>query len=213
MGIRSLVEYLIKKHMEEARYYTSCEEIPLYNFMEMYKGNLKFLIKKGKPKENELKEASMRLIDEYAKITGNKNIAIEIDDRAKMIDYSNKLILLDMAVNLINAWMFLEAKDILRALGMNITDKPSGQEIMVALRNIESLKARIGLSKVMLEKRFKSSVKIDPSLKNFTRERMLVSAHFSMRIDPHTYTAAEYGNLIKIMMEQIKETKSDGKRD
>ena len=32
-----------------------------------------------------------------------------------------------------------------------------------------------------------------------------------MRIDPQTFTAAEYGNLIKIMVEQLKEIERYGK--
>lgn len=65
-----------------ANIYTTCDEIPLCKFIEMYKGNLNALIKGGrtKPTDGELRKAAMGLIDEYSVITGNKNIAIEIEE-------------------------------------------------------------------------------------------------------------------------------------
>ena len=105
-----------------ANIYTTCDEIPLCKFIEMYKGNLNALIKGGrtKPTDGELRKAAMGLIDEYSVITGNKNIAIEIEDRSRAVDCNIKLILLESADHLIDAMMYADASDILGRVGIRM---------------------------------------------------------------------------------------------
>ena len=197
-------------------YYTTCDEIPLCKFIEMYKGNLNALIKGGrtKPTDGELRKAAMGLIDEYSVITGNKNIAIEIEDRSKLIDCNTKLLMLNMAENLSRSFMYMDAKDILSHLGISLSIEPDNQELEVVYRKIESLRAKVNLNKMMLERNIEASKNVNPDKKNFTRERMIVSAHFKMHINPSEYTASEYGNLIRIMFEQLKDIRNyAGKRD
>ena len=194
-----------------ANIYTTCDEIPLCKFTEMYKGNLNALIKGGrtKPTEGELRKAAMGLIDEYSVITGNKNIAIEIEDRNNMVNHNIKLVLLEASERLIEAGAYPDASEILEKVGVKMKDSPSLQEVMAIKKQIRSKTAQIRYSLSVLERnRLKAP---DPKDKDFTRERMVVSSHFKMRIDPQTFTAAEYGNLIKIMVEQLKEIERYGK--
>ena len=117
-----------------ANIYTTCDEIPLCKFIEMYKGNLNALIKGGrtKPTEGELRKAAMGLIDEYSVITGNKNIAIEIEDRSRAVDCNIKLILLESADHLIDAMMYADASDILGRVGIRMPEEPGEQDLIVA---------------------------------------------------------------------------------
>jgi hypothetical protein len=190
-------------------FYKTCDEIPLCKFIEMYKGDINALVKSGTPSREDLERAAVSMLDEYSALTNNKNIAIEIEDRNNMVNHNIKLVLLEAGERLIEAGAYPDASEILEKVGVKMKDSPSLQDVMAIKKQIRSKTAQIRYSLSVLERnRLKAP---DPKDKDFTRERMVVSSHFKMRIDPQTFTAAEYGNLIKIMVEQLKEIERYGK--
>lgn len=195
-----------------ANIYTTCDEIPLCKFIEMYKGNLNALVKSGTPSREDLERAAVSMLDEYSALTNNKNIAIEIEDRSRAVDCNIKLILLESADHLIDAMMYTDASDILGRVGIRMPEEPGEQDLIVAKKRIQSKMSQVKYNLSVLD-RNKSKV-VDPKDKDFTRERMIVSTYFKMRIDPGTFTAAEYGNMIRIMFNQLEDMRNyGGKRD
>lgn len=194
--------------------YTTCEDIPLRKFIAMYKGDLDALIRGGdvRPTDIELRSVAMRLIDEYSVITGNKNIAVDIENRSMIVDCNIKIILLESADHLIDAMMYDDAADILGKVGIRMPAKPLDQDISVVKKRIQSKIAQVRYRLSVLERN-----KPKPSEakeKDFTRERMVVSTYFKMHIDQDVITAAEYGNMIRIMFNQLEDMRAyGGKRD
>lgn len=193
-------------------FYKTCDEIPLCKFIEMYKGDINALVKSGTPSREDLERAAVSMLDEYSALTNNKNIAIEIEDRSRAVDCNIKLILLESADHLIDDMMYADASDILGRVGIRMPEEPGEQDLIVAKKRIQSKMSQVKYSLSVLD-RNKSKV-VDPKDKDFTRERMIVSTYFKMRIDPDTFTAAEYGNMIRIMFNQLEDIRNyGGKRD
>ena len=78
------------------------------------------------------------------------------------------------------------------------------------INKIESSLAYIRLRLKMAQEQLDSTSQINRKV-DFTKERMILSAHFKMRIDDKTYTASEYANLIRLMLNEIEEVKKYGK--
>lgn len=195
--------------MEEDKYYTSCEEIPLRKFIEMYKGDLKALIIEGNPGDKELREASTSIIEEYSMIVGGKNFSFEIDDRSRMINYGIKIALMDVIISSCEFGRIGDIKDLLIIFSIPTPNEGDIEGLNMVLRRAASIKAEAGLRLSAItrnEKAKDSKRKVD-----FTKERMILSSHFKMKVDMDNYTAAEYGNLIRLMLNDIKEMESYGK--
>ena len=191
--------------------YRKCDEIPLCKFIDMYNGDLSVLIIEGRPDEKELKMASSLLIEEYSSIVGNKSLLFEINNQARIIKYHSKIALAETARNMLKCKLYDEAKTVLNYLGIKMIDNYSDSSLLSVVRSIDSV---IGESKLRLEM-IKNGGKARNTSKNdkadFTKERMMVCAHFKMHIDPKIFTASEYGNLLKMMLDELKEMKSNGK--
>jgi hypothetical protein len=196
-----------------AKIYTKCDEIPLCKFIEVYNGNLEALVVSGKVSNDELRDTASYLMQEYASIIGNNNLSFEIGKKNSIINSNIKLTLLDAAANLINMGSYKNASDILEYVGIKMADDHSKETIDKTLDAITSNRSYIEM-RLTLERnkeRQKQNLPVKPI--DFTRERMIVGTHFKMYIDPLKYTAAEYGNMVKMMLDELKEVKSYGKRN
>lgn len=189
--------------MKAPRYYTRCEDIPLCKFVEVYKGNLLALVIEGDVDNKTLADAANGLIEEYSVIVGSKNMSFEIDRRSKMINYDIKLIALDVVSNLIDLDRYSDAGQLLRPFGIKIADDYSNIESV--RRSIISSRAEINLRVEMLKRQIIDKPK---GKTDFVKERMIVSSHFKMYIDPQIYTAAEYGHLVKMMLDELKDMRN-----
>lgn len=196
-----------------AKLYTKCDEIPLCKFIEAYNGNLKALVISGMPSDKELQDVASSLMQEYASIIGNNNLSFEISRKNNLINSNIKLTLLDVGENLIEMKAYKDASDVLSYVGIKIGKDYSDNSIKKIFGLIESnrayIKMRVEMAKRNEQQRLKT---IQPKSIDFTRERMIVSTHFKMHIDPMKYTASEYGNVVKIMLDELKEIKNYGKR-
>lgn len=189
--------------MKKGRYYTKCEDIPLYKFVEAYKGNMLALVIEGDVDNKTLADAANGLIEEYSIIVGSKNMSFEIDRRSKMINYDIKLIALDVAANMIDLDRHSDAGQLLRPFGIKMADDYSNIEYV--RRSIISSRAEINLRVEMLKRQLIDKPK---GKTDFVKERMIVSSHFKMYIDPQIYTAAEYGHLVKMMLDELKDMRN-----
>lgn len=192
-----------KNSMKTSRYYTRCEDIPLCKFVRVYKGDFTALIIEGEAGNQELTDAAHRLIEEYSNIVGNKNMSFEIDRRSKMVNYHIKLNILDIATNLLDIKMYEEAKVLLHPLGIRISDDYSN--LQPIHKSIMSVRAEIKLRLEMMKRQITEKPKGEI---DFVKERMIVSSHFKIYINPKVYTAAEYGCLVKMMLDELKETRN-----
>lgn len=183
-----------------AKLYKKCDEIPLFRFVEVYKGDLLSLVIEGEASEKELRDTANLLIEEYSVIVGNKNVTFEIDRQSKMINYNIRLILLDVAEGLLRSCETSKALEVLKTLG--IRANKNDPNLSIIRRSIESTRSETKLRIEMLKRQLADKPKGEA---DFVKERMIVSSHFKMYIDPKVYTAAEYGHLIKLMLDELKE--------
>lgn len=193
-----------------AKLYTKCDEIPLCKFIEVYNGNLEALVISGFATGKELQNAASDIIQEYATIIGSKSLLFEMSRKNNHINSNIKILLLNAGRELLQIGLYKEASKILRPVGIVLSDNVTENEISNALSKIESNKAYIEM-RLLMSKR-KEEMPISDKRIDFTKERMLVSAHFKMYIDPMQYTASEYGYMVKMMLDESKEIKN-GKRN
>ena len=177
--------------------YTKCDEIPLCRFIEAYNGNLKALIISGRSSDKELRLIFSRIMDEYNQIIENKNLQFAVSKRSLIINFI-KLGEIDKISDLLT---IVDIKNV------NIETVADAEKL---INKIESSLAYIRLRLKMTQEQLDSTSQINRKV-DFTKERMILSAHFKMRIDDKTYTASEYANLIRLMLNEIEEVKKYGK--
>ena len=100
--------------------------------------------------------------------------------------------------------------DLLAIVGVKNVDIKTVSDAEKLMDNLESLLAYIRLRLKMSQEQLHNSSKANREV-DFTKERMILSAHFKMHIDDKTYTAAEYANLVRLMLNEIEEVKKYGK--
>ena len=193
-----------------AKLYTKCDEIPLCKFIELYKGNLKALVISGKANEEELRKTSFAIIEEYNEIIGNKNLRFAILRHSSSINYNIKIIIFEIAENLLMMDDLDNAFALLSQIGINAPTEITESTLSEIKRSIDSIKAHTQLKLALLNQQIERSKPKDNKI-DFTKERMIVCSHYKMHIDPKIYTAAEYAYLVKMMLNEIEQAKRHGK--
>lgn len=193
-----------------AKIYTKCDEILLCKFIEVYNGNLEALVVSGKASNDELRLAYNQIMDEYNLIIGNKNLQLVISKHSDIINYYMKISIISAIFNFIKIGEVDKIYDLLPLVGVKKIYVQTISEAEKLIDNLESSLAYIRLRLKTIQEQIKKPVcknhKVD-----FTKERMIVSTHFKMYIDPKLYTAAEYANLVRLMLNEIEEVKKYGK--
>lgn len=193
-----------------ARIYTKCDEIPLCKFIEAYNGNLKALVISGRVPDNELRLIFSRIMDEYNQIIESKNLQFAVAKHSLIINYYTKISVISAIFNLIKLGEINQLTDLLAIVGVKNVDIKTVSDAEKLIDNLESLLAYIRLRLKMSQEQLHNSSNANRKV-DFTKERMILSAHFKMRIDDKTYTAAEYANLVRLMLNEIEEVKKYGK--
>ena len=189
-----------------AKLYTKCDEIPLCRFIEAYNGNLRALVITGRSSDKELRLIFSRIMDEYNQIIENKNLQFTVSKRSLIINYYTKISIISAILNFIKLGEIDKISDLLTIVDIKNVNIETVADAEKLINKIESSLAYIRLRLKMADSTSQINRKVD-----FTKERMILSAHFKMRIDDKTYTASEYANLIRLMLNEIEEVKKYGK--
>jgi len=197
-------------NFDMAKLYTKCDEIPLYKFIEAYDGNLKALVISGKASEEELRLTFSRIMDEYNQIIKNKNLQLAVSKRSLIINYYTKISIISAILNLIKVGEIDKIFDLLAIVDIKNVNIETVADAEKLINKIESSLAYIRLRLKMAQEQLDNTSQTNRRV-DFTKERMILSAHFKMRIDDKTYTAAEYANLVRLMLNEIEEVKKYGK--
>lgn len=193
-----------------AKLYTKCDEIPLCRFIEAYNGNLKALIISGRSSDKELRLIFSRIMDEYNQIIENKNLQFAVSKRSLIINYYTKISIISAILNFIKLGEIDKISDLLTIVDIKNVNIETVADAEKLINKIESSLAYIRLRLKMAQEQLDSTSQINRKV-DFTKERMILSSHFKMRIDDKTYTASEYANLIRLMLNEIEEVKKYGK--
>lgn len=188
--------------------YSTCDELPLRLFIDVYTGNKRALIKKGDVPENELSFTANKIILEYVGIIQSKGVSFEIQSRNNLMNYTIKIYSLEAAELLITVGRFEEATDVLKPFRIK-------KNLTVTEENVESVRriiaSEIALTKMLsdrLAKRVQTEKREEkPSKKKFYAEIAMVSQHFKMPIDLDI-PASIYANYVKNMLHEIKEIRN-----
>lgn len=188
--------------------YSTCNDIPLKLFIEVYTGNRRAIVKKGNPPGKVVNETAYQIICEYTDIVNSKGVQFEIDSRSKFINLSSKIECLLAVKVLISNKEYQHASNILNAIKFkkNISVSEENKENVLSL-----IESEIALSKYrldMLKKRMSVDQKKTPSKHFFYREIALVSQYFKMSIDVNKCPASVYANYVRNMIDEIKIRKS-----
>lgn len=193
-----------------AKLYTKCDEIPLCRFIEAYNGNLRALVITGRSSDKELRLIFSRIMDEYNQIIENKNLQFTVSKRSLIINYYTKISIISAILNFIKLGEIDKISDLLTIVDIKNVNIETVADAEKLINKIESSLAYIRLRLKMAQEQLDSTSQINRKV-DFTKERMILSAHFKMRIDDKTYTASEYANLIRLMLNEIEEVKKYGK--
>lgn len=193
-----------------AKLYTKCDEIPLCKFIEAYNGNLKALVITGRSSDKELRLIFSRIMDEYNQIIENKNLQFAVSKRSLIINYYTKISIISAILNFIKLGEIDKISDLLTIVDIKNVNIETVADAEKLINKIESSLAYIRLRLKMTQEQLDSTSQINRKV-DFTKERMILSAHFKMRIDDKAYTASEYANLIRLMLNEIEEVKKYGK--
>nr|DAM82913.1 MAG TPA: hypothetical protein [Caudoviricetes sp.] len=202
--------FFLNLNFDMAKLYTKCDEIPLYKFIEAYDGNLKALVISGKASEEELRLTFSRIMDEYNQIIKNKNLQFAVSKRSLIINYYTKISIISAILNFIKLGEIDKIFDLLAIVDIKNVNIETVADAEKLINKIESslayIRLRLKMAQEQLDKTSQTNRRVD-----FTKERMILSSHFKMRIDDKTYTAAEYANLVRLMLNEIEEVKKYGK--
>ena len=193
-----------------AKLYTKCDEIPLCRFIEAYNGNLKALVISGRSSDKELRLIFSRIMDEYNQIIENKNLQFAVSKRSLIINYYTKISIISAILNFIKLGEIDKISDLLTIVDIKNVNIETVADAEKLINKIESSLAYIRLRLKMAQEQLDSTSQINRKV-DFTKERMILSAHFKMRIDDKACTASEYANLIRLMLNEIEEVKKYGK--
>ena len=193
-----------------AKLYTKCDEIPLCKFIEAYNGNLKALVITGRSSDKELRLIFSRIMDEYNQIIENKNLQFAVSKRSLIINYYTKISIISAILNFIKLGEIDKISDLLTIVDIKNVNIETVADAEKLINKIESSLAYIRLRLKMAQEQLDSTSQINRKV-DFTKERMILSAHFKMRIDDKAYTASEYANLFRLMLNEIEEVKKYGK--
>lgn len=190
--------------------YSTCDDIPLRLFIEVYTGNKKALVKRGNPPQKIIDKTAEKIIFGYAGIVGSRSIKFEIESRSKLMNYDSKIKCLEIVKRLIRSNEYNSSTEILEALNFKKNLIVSKENDEIVLNLIESELAATMLNLDILKKRFENENKEDkkPTKQSFYKEIALVSQHFKMPIDIERCTASIYGNYVRNMIDEIKIMKS-----
>jgi hypothetical protein len=149
-------------------------------------------------------------MDEYNQIIENKNLQFAVSKRSLIINYYTKISIISAILNFIKLGKIDKISDLLTIVDIKNVNIETVADAEKLINKIESSLAYIRLRLKMAQEQLDSTSQINRKV-DFTKERMILSAHFKMRIDDKTYTASEYANLIRLMLNEIEEVKKYGK--
>lgn len=179
--------------------YTSCDDIPLNLFIDVYCGDVKKLLISGNADEYILQLQRAKLISEYSLIIGGKSALYEIKKQAELIDYNTKINIFTMCLNLLKLDSFENVSEILSKIKIKVKDKED------AINKCNSNLAECKLRLDMLKRKINTESKVEINKSYFTKEMAIVMAHYKMVINPKEVTASIYGNWIRLMLDEIKD--------
>lgn len=164
----------------------------------------------GKASDKELRLVFSRIMDEYSQIIGNKNLQFAVSKRSLIINYYTKIAVISAIFNFIKQGEIGKISDLLAIIDIKDASIQTVADAEKLINKIESSLAYIRLRLKMAQEQLDNPNQVNRRV-DFTKERMILSAHFKMRIDDKTYTAAEYANLVRLMLNEIEEVKKYGK--
>lgn len=192
--------------------YTTCDEIPLNLFIQVYFGNYKALIKDKSVLSDcaVLEFISKEMIVEYIEIIQSKNLNFEIESQNTIINLQSKIYCLEVARNCICSKEYQDGIDILRILGYkNVAPGCESDKIINDINSdIATLKVKLGI--ILRQTQTKTITGSNPDKSYFSREMATVCRHYKMMFNPCDCTAAIYANLVKEMINDLKHIQ-DGK--
>ena len=179
--------------------YADLDKIPLSKFVEVFMGNIEYLIISGKHDKQELIDVSHKLRNEYMGIIGGKVLLSEISRKNEIMNLSIKIDSISACNSLIKLNDWDSVCNILASFGYIV----SADDKTKISQRIDSILANCQYRR---DKLLSHDNKPDaPTMDHdyFTKERVMIMSHFKMHIDKDTYTAKEYAFLVKRMCDDI----------
>lgn len=171
------------------------ETISLADFIKISMGDVSFAGDKFES-EHDKNVAAASMANEYSTIVGGKNLIASINRHNSELNNFIKIELMDACDKLISLDMYREACDVLASMGFRI-DSNNKKAIETRINAIRSAaKMKMDLSPKHEEK------EIDKDY--FIKERIAISTHYKMHIDPEIWKAKEYAFLVKSFCDEMK---------
>lgn len=185
--------------------YTTCKDIPMDIFIEVYCGKPEALIITGNmPKRSVLQSIADNIVMEYCSIINNNMFEITIHD--KILNNCIRLQVLESAKMLFANYRFAEAVQVLSTIKMRFDAPKSIKEANDIIKKIDS---NIALYKKQLEsdKRHFERKEAKTDRAYFMQEAALLSSHNKFYINIKEITAEAYAYMVKQMNEDLKHLK------
>lgn len=204
------MDILKKIFIKKPKIYTSCKEMPLYNFkMYLNTSDLIWFSKNGKRYKN-LDDAMITFYDEYLDLTNNRQVKIRFSKILRMqkldVKYMNVTILLRHIYNhKLGKKELQESVDALAKWGYKLNkNKDLFDQLEKIYNRIQNLKTQYELLKLEVEK--------DDKKEGISLERQIIlvskGLELGYRIDDKAITVYEWHEYQELLKERQKDLKN-----
>lgn len=185
--------------------HTDLDKISLRTFVDVFCGDINAVCD-GDYTEKEKLGAAEKLINEYLSIVGGKTITAELIKRNEILNNAIKIDCMNNCKAMIKLGNWKEACEVLAVLGFNMKESEK-EKIKQRVESILSA-AKFRIDKLNQTKEQQPTMDKD----YFVRERVMVMSHFNLHINPDTFSAKEYGFMVKRMCDDVSSLTKSSKK-
>lgn len=190
---------------KRAKYYKNCDELPLYNFIQiLVTGDLNYLLIQGSRKN--LKSIWGAIYSEYCTISSNDG-QMEVLNILKQLTYTgNKIYMISTILESLNSGYNEELASKLQFLGINVLiDTKDSETYQNSLKRIASLLKNMIFSYDKLKEDFqKISSKNDVKKSDYDNLLTELSKYQGYRLDSKVVSVSEFVSILNSYLKYVK---------
>lgn len=181
---------------ETVKYYTSCDELPLYNFIKVVvTGNYSWLVKEGEAKDPDYLNTLWLLITkEYNESAGDMTSAHAFNLFKDINILNDRMALVQMIVMFLTRYNTVELREMLQSMGFSydFTDESMATDLKMTIQDCKVLLEEMR----EYERDYQAIIEVNESSKPTEKEYFRILAQLSkfmgFRIDAKTSTVLEF---------------------
>lgn len=181
------------------------DDITLGRFIDVYLGDFS-KASDGEASEEELKEAAVKMVQEYLEITGGASVQAMLCRRNEVLKMNMRSTCMGVCRMLALEGRLKEACEVLKSMGYSVKEDKN-----LILRKVETVLSTDAYRMKKMEQAEEGHKEM-PTRDTFTKERVMVMAQMKMHIDENVFKAKEYAYLVRRVMDEVEGLKKQIKK-